>query len=56
MVRFFVVGFTVGMVALAADSSTTPVTFSKDVARIFQEKCNECHRPGTAAPMSLEYL
>ena len=54
MVRFFVVGFTVGMVAMAADSSTAPVTFSKDVARIFQEKCNECHRPGTAAPMPLE--
>lgn len=30
-----------------------PVTFSKDIARIFQEKCQECHRPGTAAPMSL---
>jgi hypothetical protein len=28
-------------------------TFAKDVAAIFQEKCQECHRPGTAAPMSL---
>jgi hypothetical protein len=30
------------------------VTFSKDIARIFQQKCDECHRAGTAAPMSLE--
>lgn len=29
------------------------VTFAKDVAPIFQAKCEECHRPGTAAPMSL---
>src|ERR1051325_2140160 len=35
--------------AMAAD---TP-TFAKDVAVILQEKCQECHRKGTAAPMSL---
>lgn len=29
------------------------VTFAKDIAPIFQDKCVECHRPGTAAPMSL---
>ena len=29
------------------------VTFSKDVLPIFQQKCQNCHRPGTAAPMSL---
>ena len=29
------------------------VTFSKDVAPIFQRSCQVCHRPGTAAPMSL---
>jgi hypothetical protein len=28
-------------------------TFTKDIAVIFQEKCQECHRKGTAAPMSL---
>jgi hypothetical protein len=28
-------------------------TFAKDVAPIFQEKCQECHHKGTAAPMSL---
>jgi len=28
-------------------------TFYKDVTPIFQAKCNECHRPGGIAPMSL---
>src|SRR3984893_5599908 len=39
--------------ALAADASSKPVTFSKDIAPIFQAKCEECHRKGTSAPMSL---
>src|SRR6266581_7766488 len=29
------------------------VTFSKDVAPIFQAKCQECHQPNSIAPMSL---
>ena len=29
-----------------------PVTFSKDVAPIFNAKCAECHRPGDSAPFS----
>lgn len=29
------------------------VTFSKDVAPIFQKSCQACHRPGSIAPMSL---
>ncbi|MBI3494008.1 MAG: hypothetical protein HY047_19845 [Acidobacteria bacterium] len=29
------------------------VTFSKDVAPIFQRSCQNCHRPGSIAPMSL---
>ena len=36
----------------AADVSA-PVTFSKDVAPIFQRNCQVCHRPATVAPMSL---
>ena len=40
-------------VAAAADGGTAGVTFAKDIVPIFQEKCQECHRPGTAAPMSL---
>jgi hypothetical protein len=37
--------------SLAAD--TKPVTFSKDVAPIFQAKCQDCHQPNSIAPMSL---
>ena len=36
-----------------ADSASRPVTFAKDVARILQERCQECHRKGSMAPMSL---
>jgi len=39
-------------VALAAEPSKT-VTFTKDVAPIFQSKCEGCHRPDGMAPMSL---
>ena len=34
-------------------SKPSEVTFAKDVAPIFQEKCQKCHRPGEMAPMSL---
>ncbi len=33
--------------------ASTPVTFSKDVAPIFQKNCQTCHRPGEVAPMPL---
>ena len=40
--------------SIAADQSDTrQVTFAKDIAPIFQEKCQECHRVGSMAPMSL---
>jgi mono/diheme cytochrome c family protein len=29
------------------------ITFHKDVESIFQRACQECHRPGSIAPMSL---
>ena len=29
------------------------VTFTKDIAPIFQAKCQSCHEPGSIAPMSL---
>jgi hypothetical protein len=39
---------------LAAEpDSTRPVTFSRDVAPILQEKCQQCHQPNSIAPMSL---
>src|SRR5580700_955743 len=36
-----------------AKASTNQVTFSKDIAPIFQEKCQDCHRKDSMAPMSL---
>ncbi|MBZ5557010.1 MAG: cytochrome c [Acidobacteriia bacterium] len=40
--------------APAAQSPGQPgVTFTKDVAPIFQKSCQNCHRPGSIAPMSL---
>ena len=36
----------------AAQQSAAP-TFSRDVAPILQNKCQECHQPGSIAPMSL---
>ena len=39
-------------IGLAADSGR-PVTFSKDVAPILQQKCQACHQPNSIAPMSL---
>src|ERR1700685_4664372 len=53
MVRLslLVLGGVFALQAYAAD--TEQVTFSNQVVRIFQEKCQDCHRAGTAAPMSL---
>lgn len=30
-----------------------PVTYAKEVSRILQARCQECHRPGEVGPMSL---
>src|SRR3979409_1412261 len=39
---------------MAAEAAAPPqVTFSKDVAPILQEKCQQCHQPNSIAPMSL---
>jgi mono/diheme cytochrome c family protein len=38
--------------AAAAAPAAAP-TFTKDIAPIFQEKCQACHRPDSIAPMSL---
>jgi hypothetical protein len=39
--------------ATASAQPPAPVTFTKDVAPIFQKACQNCHRPGSIAPMSL---
>ena len=38
--------------AVAAEAAAKP-TFTKDIAPIFQEKCEACHRTDSIAPMSL---
>src|SRR5262245_13315067 len=51
----------IGLLALAAlvipaaswAQAPQAPTFTKDVAPIFQAKCEACHRPGSMAPMSL---
>jgi hypothetical protein len=39
---------------IAAAQAPAQPTFAKDVAPIFQEKCEACHRPDSIAPMSLK--
>ncbi len=43
-------GCLLGMTALAAPN---PITFNKDVLPVLQKNCQNCHRPGEVAPMSL---
>ena len=45
--------FTLSGSAIGAELTNKPVTFTKDVAPIFQAKCQDCHRKGSMAPMSL---
>src|SRR5216117_175672 len=40
-------------VARAADAPKPAPTFTKDIAPIFQAKCESCHPPDNMAPMSL---
>lgn len=49
----FAVACGVAAPAAADDTAGGGVTFSRDVAPIFQENCQTCHRPGDIAPMSL---
>jgi mono/diheme cytochrome c family protein len=53
VLRIALVGCLTGVAAMAATNSSTPVTFNKDILPIFQKNCQECHRPGEIAPMSL---
>src|SRR5437867_4330394 len=54
--------FVAGIVATAivtagaqtpAKPTASAVTFTKDIAPILQRSCQNCHRPGQMAPMSL---
>ena len=46
-------GMLLGLPGAVAAADTQP-TFTKDIAPIFQQKCEACHRPGYIAPMSLQ--
>ena len=37
----------------AQTAVAVPATFHKDVVPILQKNCQDCHRPGQIAPMSL---
>ena len=41
------------LLVVTATTASAQVTFTKDVAPIFQKSCQNCHRPGSIAPMSL---
>ena len=51
MLRFFIGIVACGTAVMAADVSTAPVTFNKDVLPVLQKNCQTCHRPGEIAPM-----
>ena len=57
IVATFALGAAVIAIPTSADSNEVAVptkpTFAKDIAPILQAKCQDCHRKGTAAPMSL---
>ena len=55
ILRFCLTSCLAGMLGTAAIAATTssPVTFNKDVLPILQKNCQGCHRPGEVSPMSL---
>src|SRR5438105_9955530 len=52
MLRLALASLAVALAARASDQSS-PVTFTKNVLPILQKNCQNCHRPGQVAPMSL---
>ena len=52
-VAFFAFSLVPGFVAAEESTDKATVTFAKDVAPIFQQRCQECHHVGSIAPMSL---
>src|ERR671918_1760809 len=53
LARLMTFGAVLAVAAPSLAAPPQPVTFSKDVAAIFQAKCQECHQPNSIAPMSL---
>ena len=52
--RVMLLGAALAVPAAASAEVPKNPTFTKDVAPIFQEKCEACHRPDSIAPMSLK--
>jgi mono/diheme cytochrome c family protein len=54
LLRFALAGCLMGgAIAASAATAATNVTFNKDVLPLLQNNCQQCHRPGEIAPMSL---
>src|SRR5581483_11434350 len=55
MARIYLTNLLLSVAAIAAPptSTTSTVTFNKDVLPILQKNCQSCHRPGEVAPFSL---
>jgi mono/diheme cytochrome c family protein len=53
MLRLTFAAALLGSAAFAATPLAPSVTFNKDVLPILQQNCQQCHRPGEVAPMSL---
>ncbi|HET9358736.1 MAG TPA: cytochrome c, partial [Vicinamibacterales bacterium] len=53
--RGFVAACAVAAIPVSQSAAQTKdaVTFTKDIAPILQRSCQQCHRPGSVAPMSL---
>lgn len=51
----FILGITATslLTLTAVASATADVTYTRDIAPLFHQKCAECHRAGQVAPMSL---
>ena len=42
-----------GVLAAAAAAASPDVTFNREIARVLQQHCQECHRTGGGAPFAL---
>lgn len=51
--RFRFIATLIGILSAAPSLAQSDALFTRDVVPILQEHCQECHRPGQVAPMSL---
>ena len=53
MKRVWAMGMLIAVAVCGVAQASEPPTFSDEVVRIVQERCQTCHRPGEHAPFSL---